>query len=91
MAPSWGKNGEKMMLKDGDAIDMMGMKMKDHAKKEGDAKPIGDKDAGNTNNVTNTKTGGGVPTPKTGQPISPEPGKDTNNVNKTKTSGGAPK
>lgn len=85
------KDGEMMVLKNGDAIDMMGMKMKHHMKKgEGDAGT----NAG-TNGVTNTKTSGAQPTGKAGGEAKAGTGepnnKDTNNVTNTKTSGGAPK
>jgi len=49
------KGGEKMTLKNGDAIDMMGMKMKDHVKKDKDAK-AGDAGANpGTNKLPNAK------------------------------------
>lgn len=84
------KGGDKMMLKNGDAIDMMGMKMKAHMGKDKGAKG-GDK---GVNNANNTKTTGGAPAGNPVDPKAPKTGdapKDPNSVTNTKTGGNAPK
>lgn len=84
------KGGDKMMLKNGDAIDIMGMKMKHHMDKDKGEKG-GDK---GINSANITKTTGGAPTGKPVEPKAPKPDdapKDPNDVKNTKTGGGASK